>query len=457
MLKSDIRILEIEPYFSEEKARVLFKFGNTVMDTVTLCHVRARVENRSGQTADGWGAIFLSHIWAYRTPDLDLPAKDRVMRRMVENCCKRLSEHKDFGHPIDIFVEFEKDLATINESLRHEMGLGEVMPYLGALVCASPLDAALHDAFGKVNGMSTYDGYSAEFMTHDLSHHLGSDFAGRYPSDYISPQYAPTVPVFHTVGGLDKLRESELTPEEREDVYPNSLEGWIKRDGVYCFKIKLHGQDFDTDMQRLRDVYHIAREIHTSQKVIITSDTNEQCESPDYMVEMLHKLKETDPETYDAMLYVEQPTERDLEAHRFDMRPIAKIKPIVIDESLTGLDTLDLALELGWSGVGLKTCKCQSIELLILARARQENIHVTVQDLTNPGIALLHSVGFTARINPMMGLEANSRQYYPHLSEPEATVHPDIVRVKNGVARTDTLKGSGLGYQIDQIPREIFK
>jgi hypothetical protein len=69
----------------------------------------------------------------------------------------------------------------------------------------------------------------------------------------------------------------------------------------------------------------------------------------------------------------------------------------------------------------------------------------------------LHSVGLAARLHPLMGVEANSRQYYPDTSAPEAEVHPGIVQVRNGVAWTETLQGPGLGYQVEKIRRPIFQ
>jgi hypothetical protein len=190
----------------------------------------------------------------------------------------------------------------------------------------------------------------------------------------------------------------------------------------------------------------------------LSADTNEQSEHPAYMVDLLHRLRETAPDVYGALLVVEQPTERDLTAHRFDMRELAALKPTIIDESLTRLADLELALELGWSGVALKACKCQSIELLIAAWAEVNAIDITVQDLTCPGIALLQSVGLTARLNSMMNaVEANARQYYPETSRPEMPVHGAIIHVTNGVARTESLQGPGLGYQRQRIQRAIFE
>jgi len=211
-------------------------------------------------------------------------------------------------------------------------------------------------------------------------------------------------------------------------------------------------------VERIKEVVSIAHEVqerHGKSELYFSADTNEQCESPDYIVEMLHKLREQMPRAYDELLYIEQPTERDLTAHRWDMRPIAKLKPVIVDESLTGLAEFDLAMELGWSGIALKACKCQSSALLCACKAEAKGIPYTVQDLTNPGIALIHSVGLAARLNPMKGVEANSPQFFPRSNEPEAAVHPDLFTRKDGHVSTNSIKGTGLGFQMEKIKREF--
>ncbi len=456
MPDTDVRVLEVEPFFSAEKAREPLKFGNVVMDEATLCHVRVRVENRRGAVADGWGAIFLSDFWAFPSPRVEHPVREEAMRRVTVEFCRHVADYRSFAHPIDIFWAVEGDLRTINSRVCREMALPEEMPFLGALVCASPVDAALHDAFGVVNGISSYDGYGPEFCAHDLSAYLGPDFGGRYIGDFVRPACSPTLPVFHLVGGLDKLRAAEVGPDAPRDGRPNSLDRWIAQDGLFCLKVKLRGDDLPWDLDRLLAVYGVAREVRPDGELYMSIDTNERCASPDYVIELLHRLRERSAEAFDALLYVEQPTGRDLRTYDFDMRALAAIKPVVVDESLTGLQDMDLALELGWSGVALKTCKCHSMELLIAARAEALGIPYTIQDLTNPGLALLHSVGLAAHLDPLMGVEANSRQYFPDASAAEAVVHPRIFTVRNGVVHTDTLRGPGLGYQVERIPRPIF-
>ena len=105
----------------------------------------------------------------------------------------------------------------------------EPMPYLGALVCASPVDAAIHDAFGIANHIGAYDGCGPDFMAHDLSRYLGDGYRGRFIADFIRRDYAPTLPIFHLVGGLDKLRRSEKDASDPQDGLPVSLDEWIEQ------------------------------------------------------------------------------------------------------------------------------------------------------------------------------------------------------------------------------------
>jgi len=232
---------------------------------------------------------------------------------------------------------------------------------------------------------------------------------------------------------------------------------------VFCLKVKLRGRDLEWDIQRTLEVSRIYHEVRAARRPslrarpLLTADTNEQCESPEYIVEYLAKVRERAAEVFDEILYVEQPTERDLAAHRFDMRPLSKIKPVLIDESLTGPEDFRLAMELGWSGIALKSCKCLSSDLLLVPMAEMAGVPYAVQDLTNPSISLIESVGLAARTHTIKGVEANSRQFFPAANAPEAAVHPGLYEIRDGYARTATMCGPGLGFKIGEIARDIFK
>jgi len=128
------------------------------------------------------------------------------------------------------------------------------------------------------------------------------------------------------------------------------------------------------------------------------------------------------------------------------MRAVARLKPVLADEGITDLEKFDLARELGWSGVALKTCKGHSSALLYVARATELGMPYSVQDLTNPGLSLIHSAGLTARIQPIMGFEYNSRQYLPWSEEAVRARHPELFAVSQGTVSTASLSPMGLGY-----------
>ncbi len=102
---------------------------------------------------------------------------------------------------------------------------------------------------------------------------------------------------------------------------------------------------------------------------------------------------------FNRIEYVEQPAHRDLTAASSpEMHAVAKLKPVVIDESLVDYESLVRARELGYSGIALKACKGQSNALLMAAAAQKFGMFVCVQDLTCTGVALLQSVGLAAHI-----------------------------------------------------------
>ena len=89
-----------------------------------------------------------------------------------------------------------------------------------------------------------------------------------------------------------------------------------------------------------------------------------------------------------ALDYVEQPTPRDLGAYTDTLHDVAARVPVVVDESLDDLENLDWIHRLGWSGLAVKTCKGHTHSLLAYCWGRYHRLYLTLQDLTNPGLAL---------------------------------------------------------------------
>jgi len=174
-----------------------------------------------------------------------------------------------------------------------------------------------------------------------------------------------------------------------------------------------------------------------------------------YVLEALQQIRKGSPAGFERILYVEQPTARDLRANRQNvMHEAAKLRPVVIDESLTDLESLLLAREMGYNGVALKACKGQSQAVLMAAAAQKHGMFLCVQDLTCPGASLVHSVGLSAHVPSVAGIEANARQYVPAANEPWEDHFPGIFRVKDGHLSTREILGPGLGIP-DTLAPEI--
>jgi len=447
-----IRIAEVEPVFTVERPAGTFSFGASTAGDLTLAHVRVRVENRQGQSATGWGAIFLSHPWAFPGPEPDGSTKNALMQALVAALGDRLAGNDLYGHPLDHFLAIEPELPAIAARVAGDHGVIAAVPPLFTLVSLSPIDAAIHDAYGNLHGVSSYDALGPEDLGWDLSRVLGPDFAGRYPGDMVRRAPVPHVPISHTVGATDPL-----TAADAADQAIAPLEDWIRNDAIRSFKVKLKGKDLDWDIARVIGVHQVAARASPGTNASIFADLNEQAPSVEYILALLDGIAARAPAALAALDALEQPLSRNLDAGAPSMAAVSTRVPVVLDEGLTSLATIDQALALGWSGIALKTCKTQSLMLLALAKAQQADLHVSVQDLTNPGIALLQSVGLAARLPVTRPIETNARQYYPETSAPEATVFPGVYTAHDGEVSTAGLDGPGLGYHLDRIPRDVFR
>ena len=345
-----------------------------------------------------------------------------------------------------------------NEFNQAERPATEPVPWLGSLVCASAFDLSLHDAFGVLHGVPTYETYNDKYMTYSLGDYLkpaeGSDvsFEDRYPEEFLVLPRLESVPAWHLIGGKDPVDPDELTGSEPEDGYPVLLRDWIRRDGLKCLKIKLRGDDAAWDFERLLTVGRLAAEENVDW---LTADFNCTVEAPEYVNSILDRLIKEYPRFFGMLLYVEQPFPYDLEQHRIDVHSVSARKPLFMDESAHDWRYVRLGRELGWSGVALKTCKTQTGAILSLCWAKAHGMTLMVQDLSNPMLAQISNVVLAAHAGTIMGVESNGMQFYPGASVPEAAVHPGLFRRRGGALDLASIGGAGFGYRVEEIARHL--
>jgi hypothetical protein len=290
----------------------------------------------------------------------------------------------------------------------------------------------------------------ADFMSPAVGSQV--NFRGQHPVEYLTAKPAQSLPVWHLVGGLDPIEPGELSGAQPQDGYPILLGDWIQRDGLYCLKIKLRGDDSDWDYNRLVRVGQIG---HSSGVKWLSADFNCMVREPEYVNEILDRLEREEPLIFNMILYVEQPFAYDLEEHRIDVRSVAGRKPLFMDESAHNWRFIKLGQSLGWTGVALKTCKTQTGAILSLCWARAHEMALMVQDLTNPMLAQIPHVMLAAHARTIMGVESNAMQFYPDASATEAVVHPGVYERRDGQLDLSTIAGPGFGYRVDEIARPL--
>jgi L-alanine-DL-glutamate epimerase-like enolase superfamily enzyme len=445
---TDIRIDDVSYSFEDFLYRTPIKFGGVAVDRVTLLNAEVHVHTGAGARARGFGSMPLGNVWSFPSRVLDYDTTLGAMKTLAERVCQVTTGCTEEGHPIDLTWALEGEYHKAAGAVTEELRLAEPIPPLCTLVVASPFDAALHDAYGKAHGLNCYHTYGPDFLAHDLGHYLGEEFRGETLDRYVSRSPQPRMPLYHLVGALDPLEAGDVqTPVG--DGLPETLAEWVPYNGLTHIKIKLNGDDLAWDVGRVVGVERVVAEAQSRRGVSAwhySLDFNERCADVGYLLNFLNKVRERAPEGFGRIAYIEQPTARDLKKHRDNvMHEAAKVRPVVIDESLLDLESLQLAREMGYTGAALKACKGQTQSLLLGAAAQKYGMFLCVQDLTCPGASLIHSAGLAAHVPGVTAIEANSRQYVPAANAAWEEKFPGIFRVRDGMMETAVLTGPGLG------------
>ncbi len=446
MKSTDIRVVELRESSQRIAYRTPMKFGGRVVRDVILQDVSATVETRQGKRATGFGSMPLGNVWAW--PSQVVSAEDtlQAMVRLARSASVVSDAAKAFGHPLEITRRLTPHWETLAQEASG--GLAESMPPLAMLVAVSPIEAAIHDAYGKVHEASSYDLLGESWVNADLASYLDDTFQGEYLDRYTLRRPQPSMPLYHLVGALDPLSDADVV-QRIGDGLPETLGEWIVADELTHLKIKLNGDDLAWDVQRVAAIEEVSRVAQQQRGCLAwcySLDFNEKCANVEYVLDFLAKLNEASPAALERVQYIEQPTHRDLRSNPENrMHQAAKIKPVVIDESLIDYESLLLAREQGYSGVALKACKGQSEALLMGAAAQKHGLFLCVQDLTCVGASFLHSASLAARVPGVAAIEGNGRQYCPAGNEGWEGDWPGMFQVAGGRVQTGLLDGFGLG------------
>lgn len=398
--------LEIESAgIVELPLRLPFVFGAAVIRSIRSARVRLRVR-LAGKESSGNGEMTLSNGWAY--PAAPHAEGEAAMGRLFDALVTRLNGVQLPTDPFDAANE----LRRIAVESAAALGCDPPLPELAALVCVSPFDMALFHAWGAAHGMDPFDALRLESPPGEAM-----QAAGLSPADVaaaIAPCPACVLHICHAVGGADPLVPEDVR-QPVNDGLPEDLTGWIRRDGLTHFKVKLLGSDPEWDFHRLVSVHRAWQQVHGEGRgddaPVYSLDLNEQCPSGEALTALLRRLEREEPEVFERITLVEQPSPRGREdepLHR--VHEAARLKPVMLDEGFVSFEALKRAVAAGYTGVCLKACKGMFFSVLAAAYARRHGLSVCVQDLTCTGAAFSASAALAARTG-VGAFEANARQY----------------------------------------------
>ena len=446
---TDISIKQVTTSLTRIDYRTPIKFGGRVVVDVVLLDVAVDVETRDGRRGQGRGSMPMGNAWAWPSKAVATEQTLAAMIEFGERCAAQAREYAGSGHPLEITHELSEDHASLAKQVAEKASLAEPIPRLAQLVSASPVEAAIYDAYGRTLGENAYNLLGKDYTNADLASYLTAEFAGEFLDRYTLRQPKPKIPLYHLVGALDPLTDGDLTTRVGDGL-PETLAEWIPADGLTHLKIKLAGDDLPWDVDRVCRVEQVAAEAQARRGCTAWNyslDFNEKCPNVQYVLDFLAQVKERSPAALARAQYIEQPTHRDLKAFPENrMHQAAKIKPVVIDESLVDFQSLQLAREQGYSGVALKACKGHSEALLMGAAAQKYRLFLCVQDLTCVGASFLHSASLAARIPTVAAIEGNGRQYCPAGNRGWDSRFPGMFHITDGTVATRELNGPGLGF-----------
>jgi hypothetical protein len=185
-------------------------------------------------------------------------------------------------------------------------------------------------------------------------------------------QPAPTIEARHTVGLVDPITAADQPPGTRvEDGLPETLTEVVAAYGQRCFKLKVGG-DRRADLDRLMRIAGVLDGV--AGPLHVTLDGNEQYEDVESVLDLWSAM-EAEPALQKlcaATLFIEQPIKRSVALAR-SIAPLARFRPVIIDESDGEIESFVRARILGYGGVSSKDCKGFYKSVINLARCRLWN------------------------------------------------------------------------------------
>jgi hypothetical protein len=455
-----VKLEEVERYERHVKMRLAFRFGVITVTDATQAVTRLRISLPDGRTSQGVAAEALAAKWFEKSPQFSDEQNLQQLRQSLDLAIA-LYRAEPPARPFDLFI------GTYEEQKKRGAALG-----LNPLVAAygpALLDRAILDALGRATGQSfaamiirNIPGIRPTPLTPDIDEgSLAPFLAGLKPAD--------TIAVRHTVGLVDPLTAADRPSSERiNDGLPETLEEVVSHYRGRYYKLKVAG-NVSADLDRLSRIAAVLDAVGGEYRV--TLDGNEQYDDVGGIVELWRKVEETPAlaRLAKATLFIEQPIKR-AAALSQSVAPLARLRPVIIDESDGELGSFPAALRLGYAGVSSKNCKGLYKSILNGARIARlgPGYFMSAEDLTTwPGVSVQQDLALVSLLG-LTHVERNAHHFIDGMGfAPEAeqrafvAAHPDLygkepgsparLRIDKGMLSLGSLNGPGFaaGAEMD--------
>lgn len=404
--------------------RLPFQFGSTeVRHTAEVyCEVEVTIGR---QTVTGRSAQLMVPRWFDKNPDMTNDDTVDELRRTVNQAAA-------------LAIGMTGTVAVLSRELREAVAaaLPVEIPALAAGFGPALIEMALIDAVCRMAALPFW--IAARDDLFGLSRDLPADLAAQDFAAALQTIRAPDrLRLRHTIGFDAPL--TDRPADAPTDGLPVTLTDVMARTGITAWKIKLKG-DPDADAARLAELQRV---LGGQMDSGVTLDANEQYTPQNFRL-LLDRLRARDlADIAGRVRFFEQPFAREIALQT----PNDFGVPIVIDESDDELDAFAHALDLGWSGSSIKSCKGVLRALVNMARARVAGALLTAEDLTcQPGLCWTQDSAMAAACE-VPDVERNGHHFAGGLQGAEAVEkdrllarHPGIFR-KDGDVITLNIKG----------------
>jgi hypothetical protein len=431
-----LSVREVALHERPVRLRLPFRFGVVTLTECPQAFAHVRMELADGRTAWGGAAELMAPKWFDKNLALSNDDNFEQLRGVL-----RLARDAYLADatPASAFGHFARHHET-HQAASAARGWNPLLASYGPAL----IDRAILDALCRALGISFYDAVRRNAAGVGSAHPQFAAFD--WPGFLQTLKPADTIAARHTVGLVDAITDDDLTAPVNDGL-PESLAQVISRHGHRHFKLKVAGRIHD-DVARLTRIASVLDRVDGD--YLVSLDGNEQYDDTAGVAELLARLQAAPAlqRLWRAIAFVEQPITRKA-ALDVDVRAIAAIKPVIVDESDGELDAFVRAREHGYSGISSKTCKGVYRSLLNAARCAGWNgeqhpprYFMSGEDLTTQAglsvqqdLALVNLLGITHvernghhYVNGMAALPASEQQAF-------LDAHPDLYERSHGAVR----------------------